>query len=521
LTNEGTLLKRSHPCSKSRKREYHYYLSRTPKRDLTDDSNRPSRFGVHRTRKQSKSVHNLASSQQTELQDKDKEHQDKHLVREMKGLSLNIPESKSNLGNPSEPVGIVDESLSPLDNHPLPSPPAFPLEFEKQKDTPDLEFKSPARVMTYSSISEDSAIDDKEAATFSDCSTLSRASTFSYSVPNSSNPQLDKAESLLASSRRGGPLTGSMLRRRSHWWKIKTQLNVLRAFNPSISEENLETDLAIAVEDFASPVPLNVPAMMEEPEYSNNGEEAEAIISEQTPAVKIDTPLEDDMDISPKDSTFIDDLVKDSLVYRRSMTSDTTHLAPPTDELVSGGRSLSINTDRSYSSAASSDLSPSECSLCATKSSEIQLSDGKKGVWSLYLDNILTGVVDQVMDDLFETFMQDNGIRNVPNDPRSRTTSGMNSSGQTQNTTSPSNYQGLSAGPGKRALSPSSGGSPDEEDEDPPNKKRNRGDPQSDAYLPSTFLKRLACPFYRRFPEEYAKYPTCSSSGWETVHRVK
>jgi hypothetical protein len=35
------------------------------------------------------------------------------------------------------------------------------------------------------------------------------------------------------------------------------------------------------------------------------------------------------------------------------------------------------------------------------------------------------------------------------------------------------------------------------------------------------FERRLACPYYKRFPEQFAPNSTCATSGWDTVHRIK
>jgi hypothetical protein len=316
----------------------------------------------------------------------------------------------------------------------------------------------------------------------------------------------------------------SQPRRRSHWWKIKAQLNVLRALNPSISEENVEVDSTIATEDFINTVTFKADAVTEETQNTNDRETEENALTEQTPTVKIETPLEDNTDISVEHSgkSFIDDLVKDSPVYQRSTAYESSHLTLPVEDSAQNGRSLSINTERSYSSAATSDLSPSECSICAPKSAETEFSNDKKVVLSLYLDTILTGVVDQIMDELSDVIKHNGSIQNYASGSPSRTASSeTNNSAQSDSTATPGNHQSYSSGRIKRPLSNSREGSPDEGDGQFPNKQRKLEEPPSGIQSNSAMTRKLACPFSKRFPSEYASSATCSNGGWDSVHRVK
>jgi hypothetical protein len=170
-------------------------------------------------------------------------------------------------------------------------------------------------------------------------------------------------------------------------------------------------------------------------------------------------------------------------------------------------------SDRSLSNAGTSDYTASECSDCAPTESLRELSIHDDSILiAFYIDMLQKVIIDELSNLISNEKQPEDspeGDSNVGNTRKHHSGSNKGQASNSQNWSFGSSGQ-------KRDRNDNT----DDEGNGQGN-NRNKVFKLGEKGFRLAIDHKLACPYYKRYPEKFEAGSTCAVSGWDTVHRVK
>jgi hypothetical protein len=350
-----------------------------------------------------------------------------------------------------------------------------------------------------------------------------------YSVGNFSDPTIPRI---------GTPPSnrGNQVRRGSRWHRVRIELSRLRQIHippmpetitegsPGAEDESINPRLPgvlgteISNTHFArqQTFPLRSRLASEGIEVARGLGAASYCISASapdqskfsaSPKVKLEQFSDVDMEASPDNA---EPSLSEEGMLSPDFTRDTSLKCVP-GKLPSRVSPDNVS-DRSLSNAGTSECAPSECSECDLTQSIGELSgNDDSGLLALYIEMLQKVIIEK--------------LTNLINNESDQ----IDSLGEESSTDNSGNiYVPANEEHSSHARQPSSkrpqqkrGRQRDDEDEDDDYSNRNKFPKTSETARSAIVAMKLACPYYKRYPETFEPNSTCASSGWDTVHRVK